>query len=84
MVQAEIQDWPQSKAKLLSSADRIEAIIVNKFSGILESDKKSVELIGQHFPVLIDMNEVGYELAEILTECSGHSTSREFRRETGP
>jgi phosphoribosylanthranilate isomerase len=67
MVQVEIQDWPQSKAKLLSSADRIEAIIINKFSGILESDKKSVELISQHFPILIDMNEVGYELAEILT-----------------
>lgn len=67
MVQLEIQDWPLATAKLLASTDRIEAIIINKFSGIIDSDKKSVELISQHFPVLIDMNEVGYDLAEILT-----------------
>lgn len=67
MVQLEIQDWPAAKANLLSSADRIEAIIINKFSGILVSDKNSVASISQHFPVLIDMHEVGYELAEILT-----------------
>lgn len=67
MVQLELQDWQDAKANLLSSADRIEAIIINKFSGNPESDKKAVELISQHSPVLIDMNEVGYELVEILT-----------------
>jgi hypothetical protein len=68
------------KANLFSSADRIEAIIINKFSGIPESDKKAVASISQHLPVLIDLNEVGYELAEILTWNAGlqlHGSSEE-------
>jgi hypothetical protein len=80
MVQLEIQDWPDAKANLFSSADRIEAIIINKFSGIPESDKKAVASISQHLPVLIDLNEVGYELAEILTWNAGlqlHGSSEE-------
>lgn len=67
MVQVDVQDWPDAKVNLLSSADRIEVIIINKFSGISESDKNSVDSISKHFVVLIDMNQAGYELAEILT-----------------
>lgn len=66
MVQLGIQDWPNAKATLLSSTDRIEAIVI-KFSMAQASDKNAVASISQDFPVLIDMNAIPYALPEILT-----------------
>lgn len=67
MVQLALQDWPEAKEILMANTNRIEAIIINKFSGAGDTDKKSVAAISQHFLVLIDMSTVEQSLTEILS-----------------